>query len=234
MLELLHRHATDLGPLIRPLAELPWWFYALVLIGITLATTVHEAGHAWMADRLGDPGPREAGRVSLNPLRHMDPLGFTIMVLTTFLLGFPIGWGKAVKTDPEKFVGNKRKSAALVAAAGPLMNLALAALLSPFVRLVLGGAIPPSPVVIGLTLLFLLTIVINVSQFCFNLLPIQPMDGSGVLLGLLPEKIGDRYQAFMQRWGVYMFLGLTFTEIPAHILLPLIRFLLWILIGVKI
>lgn len=234
MLELLHRHAAAYGPLARPLAELPWWFYALVLIGITLATTVHEFGHAWMADRLDDPGPREAGRVSLNPLRHMDPLGFTLMVVTTFLLGFPIGWGKTVKTDPEKFKGHKRRSAALVAAAGPLMNLALAALLSPFVRLVMSGAIPPSPFVNAATLLFLLTIVINVSQFCFNLLPIHPMDGSGVLLGLLPEKMGDAYQNFMQRWGVYAFLVLTFTEIPARILMPLIRFLIWILVGIQL
>ena len=93
MLELLRHHATGLGPLVRPLAELPWWYYALILIGIVLATTVHEAGHAWMADRLGDPGPREAGRVSLNPLRHIDPLGFTIMAVT-MVLGFP--WNSAM------------------------------------------------------------------------------------------------------------------------------------------
>ena len=233
MLELLRHHATAYGPLARTLAEMHWWLYALILVGIVAATTVHEAGHAWMADRLGDPGPRAAGRVTLNPIRHIDPLGFTIMAVT-MLVGFPIGWGKSLKTDPEKYSCGARKGAALVAAAGPLANLALAAFLSPFVRLVLGGVIPPTPVVLGLTMAFLVTILINVSQFCYNLIPIHPMDGSSVLLGILPKKNGDEYQAWMQRWGVYLFLVMVLTEAPVAVLLPIMRFILWLLIGIPL
>ena len=233
MLQILRHDASIFGPLARPLADTPWWIYVLLLIGIVAATTVHEAGHAWMADRLGDPGPREAGRVSLNPVRHIDPLGFAIMAVT-MVLGFPIGWGKSLKTDPDKYVCGKRKGAALVAAAGPLANLALAMLLSPFVRLVLNGTLPPTQVVLAFALTFLVVILINVSQFCFNLIPIHPMDASHVVLGLLPEKMGDSYQAFMQRWGVYLFLVLVATEAPVYVLLPLMRFILWLLIGIPL
>jgi Zn-dependent protease len=233
MLFFLHSHAGIFGPLAEPLARAPLWLYALLLIGIVAATTVHEAGHAWMADRLGDPGPREQGRVSLNPLRHIDPLGFLVMAVT-MLIGFPIGWGKSLKTDPEKYRCGARKGAALVAAAGPLCNLVLAALLSPLVRLVLSGAIEPTPVVIAVTMAFLITILINVSQFCFNLIPIHPMDGAHVVLGLLPKNLGDRYLAFMQRWGVYLFLVLMFTELPGKFLMPIMRFIIWLLVGIQL
>ena len=233
MLEILRHHAAAFGPLARPLADLPWWFYPLVFFAIVLATTVHEAGHAWMADRLGDPGPRENGRVTLNPLAHIDPLGFTVMAVT-MLIGFPIGWGKSLKTDSAKYSCGARKGAALVAAAGPLMNLALAIFLSPFVRLVMGGHIEPSPIVLVLLLMSLMTILVNVSQFCFNLIPIHPMDAAHVVLGLLPEKLGDAYQAFMQRWGVYLFLVLVFTEVPSTLLFPLMRFLIWLLTGIAL
>jgi Zn-dependent protease len=233
MLEFLHRHAEGFGPLAGPLAQLPWWLYVLLLIGIVAATTVHEAGHAWMADRLGDPGPREQGRISLNPLRHFDWLGLAIMAVT-LAIGFPIGWGKPLKTDPEKFCCGARKGAALVAAAGPLANLLLAIALSPLVRLVLGGAIEPTPIVVGITLTFLVTILINVSQFCFNLIPIHPMDGSHMLLGLLPKSLGDSYQSFMQRWGVYLFLVMVFTEVPGKLLFPLMRWIIWVLIGIQL
>ncbi len=233
MLLFLHAHAGIFGPLAEPLARAPLWLYALLLIGIVAATTVHEAGHAWMADRLGDPGPREQGRVSLNPLRHIDPLGFLVMAVT-MLIGFPIGWGKSLKTDPEKFSCGPRKGAALVAAAGPLCNLILAAVLSPLVRLVLSGVIEPSPVIIAVTMAFLITILINVSQFCFNLILIHPMDASHVLLGFLPKDLGDKYLAFMQRWGVYLFLVLMFTELPGKFLMPIMRFIIWLLLGIQL
>ena len=233
MLLFLRLHAEQFGPLAGTLARMPLWLYGLLLIGIVAATTVHEAGHAWMADRLGDPGPRADKRVSLNPLRHIDPLGFLVMAVT-MLIGFPIGWGKSLKTDPEKFSCGARKGAALVAAAGPLCNLALAIALSPLVRLVLGGGVEPTPVILIATLACLVTILINVSQFCFNLIPIHPMDGSHVLLGILPKNLGDHYQAFMQRWGVYLFLVLMFTEIPSKILLPLMRWIIWVLVGIEI
>jgi len=186
-----------------------------------------------MADRLGDPGPRENGRISLNPMRHFDWLGLAIMAVT-LVVGFPIGWGKPLKTDPSKYKCGARKGAALVAAAGPLANLAFAIALSPLIRLIISGALPPTPVVVGVFMVLLVTLLINVSQFCFNLIPIHPMDASHVVLGMLPEKLGDTYQNFMQRWGVYLFLVMVFTEIPSKILFPLLRWIIWVLIGVQL
>lgn len=233
MLEILRHHADNFGPLAGILSELPLWFYAILLFGIVAATTVHEAAHAWVADRLGDPGPRESGRISLNPMRHFDWLGLAIMGVT-LIVGFPIGWGKPLKTDPSKYRCGARKGAAMVAAAGPLANLAFAIALSPLIRLILGGAVAPTPVVLAVLLTLLITLLINVSQFCFNLIPIHPMDASHVILGVLPEKLGDAYQSFMQRWGVYLFLVMMFTSIPSALLLPLMRWIVWVLIGVQI
>ncbi|MGC4043963.1 MAG: site-2 protease family protein [Armatimonas sp.] len=220
MLEILRHNADSFGPLARAMSEIPLWIYAILLFAIVVSTTVHEAAHAWVADRLGDPGPREQGRISLNPMRHFDWLGLAIMGVT-LLIGFPIGWGKSLKTDPSKYRCGARKGAAYVGAAGPLANLALAIALSPLVRLVLEGVIPPTPLVVYVFYVLVYTLLISVSQFCFNLLPIHPMDASHVVLGLLPEKLGDAYQNFMQRWGVYLFLVMMFTEIPSKLLFPL-------------
>src|SRR5687767_2030804 len=100
--------------------EIPIWFiYALLLTAVVIATTVHEFGHAWMADKLGDPTPRNEGRVRLSPFAHMDPWGFAILVVT-LLIGFPIGWGRPVRTNPENYKCGERKGIALVAGAGPL------------------------------------------------------------------------------------------------------------------
>ena len=104
----------------RTLAEaaMDWRMWVMLAIAIVISTTVHEAAHAFVADKLGDPTPREAGRVTLNPLRHFDAVGAILMGVAIWT-GLPIGWGKTVPVDGTKLREPKRTSMAMVAAAGP-------------------------------------------------------------------------------------------------------------------
>lgn len=205
--------------------ELPWWFWLMVLIGIVSSTTVHEFGHAWMATRLGDPGPREQGRLTLNPLAHFDPLGFILMTVTTFL-GMPLGWGKPVKTDPDKFTAvGRRAGMALVAIAGPAMNLLLATVLSTIVRLAFGGHLGGFPdwaiyVFVGM----IIATMLNILVFAENLIPVHPMDASHVIAALLPEEVSKLYVTFMQKYGFFVLLILSYTGVLAAFLLPVVKF----------
>ena len=111
MMEIL-RHLMDGTPAalaFGPQALMDWRLYVLVMLGITLGTTVHEFGHAWMADRLGDPLPRQQKRVTLNPLSHLDPLG-TLLLAVTLLVGFPLGWGRRFAPTPKTIPAAKRKA----------------------------------------------------------------------------------------------------------------------------
>ncbi len=210
---------------------LPWWFWLLVLFGIISSTTVHEFGHAWMADKLGDPGPREQGRLTLSPFAHFDPLGFTLMAVTT-LIGMPLGWGKPVKIDPDKFTATgRRPGMALVAIAGPLMNLVAACAFSFVVRLAVGGRLGGLPdwfqyVFIGL----IISTMINILVFAENLIPVHPMDASHVVAALLPEGIGKVYISFMQKYGFFVLLGLSYTGMIGNFLLPIVKFFLRLLL----
>lgn len=210
---------------------LPIWFWGLVLLGIISSTTVHEFGHAWMATKLGDPGPREQGRLTLSPFAHFDPLGFILMTVTT-LMGMPLGWGKPVKTDPDKFtVVSRRTGMALVAIAGPAMNLLLAVVLSFVIRLAVGGHLGGLPdwfqyVFIGM----ILATMLNVLVFAENLIPVHPMDASHVVAALLPEGLGKAYVAFMQKYGFFVLLGLSYSGLIAKFLLPIFKFLIRLLL----
>jgi Zn-dependent protease len=154
------------------------WGILASLAGLLLAITVHECAHAWAADRLGDPTARLAGRVSLNPLRHLDPLG-TVMMVMTVLTGFGIGWGKPVPITPYRLRYGTRLGSGLVALAGPASNLLLATILGLALRLV--AVYLPD----WLCVFWYLAVFINVLIAFFNLLPIPPLDGYSVLLGLL-------------------------------------------------
>jgi len=152
-------------------------FRALALL---IAAPFHEFAHGYAADRLGDPTPRRAGRLTLNPLAHLDPVG-TILLL---VVGF--GWAKPVPIDPTHFP-DWRRGLLTVAAAGPLANVVLAILVGlPFK---LGLVAPDGP---GGGLLFTI-VFINAVLAVFNLIPIPPLDGSKILVGLLPGQLGLAY-----------------------------------------
>lgn len=150
----------------------------LSLVALLAAVTIHEFAHAWAADRLGDPTARLAGRLTLNPLAHLDPLG-TVMMVITVLTGMGIGWGKPVPVSPWRLKYGSRLGNGLVALAGPLSNLALAALTALLLRAILPWATA------GIVILGQALVMTNVVIAFFNLLPIPPLDGASVLIGLL-------------------------------------------------
>lgn len=168
-------------------------------VALLLSLTVHEAAHAWAADRLGDPTARALGRLSLNPAVHVDPLGTLVFPLVAMVTGAPlIGWAKPVPIAPWRF-DRPRQASMLVAVAGPLSNLALAfvaavafRLLPPDAIATLGpagqAAASGNPILTPLARLAWGVLSINVLLAIFNLLPIPPLDGSSVLGGLLPER----------------------------------------------
>lgn len=181
--------------------------YAIsIIIAILMAVVVHEFCHAWMATYLGDPTARYLGRLSLNPLAHMDPMG-TIML---FLVGF--GWGKPVPFQIQ-YLKNPRVDAALIALAGPLSNLVMALVFAiPFRYLFLEGIDIMDVSTSTLFLYKLLETIIdfNIILMVFNLLPIPPLDGSKIFALLLPgDYIGKLYK--FKNYGYIFLLILVFS-----------------------
>jgi Zn-dependent protease len=198
------------------------------LIAFTIAITVHEASHAWMADKLGDPTARLMGRLSLNPLVHYDPVGTTLLLVMVFLHSpFPFGWAKPVQFDPYN-LKNPRRDSALISLAGPVSNLILAIIASLLIRV-----IPPS----SYQFMYLLDSIIqlNVVLAIFNLVPIHPLDGGKIFIGLLPEKDAREADFFLQRYGMFILFFLIFPwgngNSPLFTVLgPVISFILNILL----
>jgi Zn-dependent protease len=159
---------------------------------LLVSLTIHEAAHAWTADRLGDPTARLLGRVSLNPLVHIDPIGTVLFPLIGALSPVPlIGWAKPVPVNIAR-LRRHRRDYVLVAAAGPASNLLLAILSSsllhamPGTAPVVGAADPLGP----LASVAMRAVEINVLLALFNMVPVPPLDGGNVLGGLLPPQLG--------------------------------------------
>ncbi len=165
----------------------------LSTIAFVIAVSVHEANHAFVATALGDDTPRRYGRLSLNPLRHIDAMGILFFALAG------IGWGSTPVT-PAKLRPNPRAGHALVAVAGPLANLGLAILFSLPLRS--NMALPP----LAHEFLFIAS-VLNLLLFVFNLIPIPPLDGYSVLLGVLPLPLAWKLRG-LERYGLGILLAL--------------------------
>lgn len=147
------------------------------IIALVLGITVHECSHAWMANYLGDPTARLQGRISLNPLRHLDPLG-TAMMAITIVTGMGIGWGKPTPVAPHRLRFGRRVGYALVGLAGPVSNIVMAVGFGIWLRL--GGLLP-----IWLLQILYVIALMNAVLAAFNLLPLPPLDGYSVLIGLI-------------------------------------------------
>lgn len=199
-------------------------FILITGLALLIVLTVHEAAHAWMANYLGDPTAKLMGRLSLNPLVHLDPIG-TIVFIITALVGFPIGWGKPVIFDPYN-LKNPRKDAALISLAGPASNIIFASILSLIFRILPSF----SPIFAFISAFIQSLILLNISLAVFNLVPIHPLDGGKILIALLPEKDARRYDLFLQKYGllilIILILPIGGQSIISGVIFPVITFLL--------
>jgi Zn-dependent protease len=203
----------------------------LISFGIVLASlTVHEAAHAWTADRLGDPTARQLGRVSLNPIVHIDPIGTILLPLLAAFSGLPIiGWAKPVPVNISR-LRNHRRDFMIVAAAGPLSNLLQAVIGAALVHALWsdqGGIYASSGV--GLMDVLLQFVQINVLLALFNLIPVPPLDGGNVLAGLLPESAANLFISLRQ-FGFIILYALMLTGMLSTLIIPPARFLLELLL----
>lgn len=178
------------------------------MVTLILSIAVHEFGHAFVADKLGDRLPRSQGRVTLNPMAHADPIGtLALPGIPLLLYGFMgFGWGRPVQTNPAAYTRKvtMRTGHLLVAAAGPTMNVLFAAFIG-LVTLVLmrtGVLTPESHIYVAL----LNAIGVNFLLAIFNLLPAPPLDGGTVLYGLLPTRLAHKYEPFM-KYGFFVILA---------------------------
>jgi len=213
------------------LTIIPW------ILAFVVAITVHETAHAWMSDKLGDPTARLMGRLSLNPIVHYDPIGTTLLIFLVFLRAvtqnpaiIPFGWAKPVVFDPYN-LKNPRRDSAIISLAGPVSNLLLAFVLSIILRFT--QAFPFA----ALTLfLFIYPIImLNVVLAVFNLIPIHPLDGGKIFIGLLPAREAKDADIFLRRYGFIILLFLIFPTFSGTspifmVLSPIIDFLLKVFI----
>jgi Zn-dependent protease len=200
----------------------------LVQIGLLLAVLIaslsfHEAAHAWAADRLGDPTARLLGRLSLNPLVHIDPIGTVLFPLVAIATGVPlIGWAKPVPVDPRNLAA-PRRDFALVAAAGPASNLLLAAVGATVFTVLRGGDLGT----VAYTMAFF--VMMNVLLAVFNLIPVPPLDGGNILLGILPPSLGSVVER-LRPYGILVLYGLMFSGLLSRIIYPVQNTILdWLL-----
>ena len=204
----------------------------LIAPPILLALTFHEYAHAYVANRLGDDTAKKGGRLSLNPLRHLDPVG-TIMI---FLVHF--GWAKPVPVNPYR-LKNPKKDMLWISAAGPLANMALALASGILFRLLVAtGETPDRNSIMGLIIyVVFMSLQINLALAIFNVLPIAPLDGSKILSGILPAGFGKLFY-FMERYGPFILLGLiifgsvTGVSILGGIIWPFVKFFSSIFAGI--
>ncbi len=167
------------------------------IIALVIALSIHEYAHARAADELGDPTPRLNGRLTLNPLAHLDPIG------TLMLLLFRFGWGKPVPIDPYN-LRNPRKDQALIALAGPASNFIMAIVLSGAYHLISNFA---PEINSPLLLSFAITVVMmNLGLGLFNLLPFGPLDGAKVFLGFIPATKADEWEKALSQYSLIIFL----------------------------
>ena len=185
----------------------------ILFVVLLFSLTVHEAAHAWTADRLGDPTARMLGRISLNPLVHVDPVGTILFPLLAIVAGVPlIGWAKPVPVNVGR-LRHTRRDYVLVAAAGPASNLVLATIAALVLRLV-----PVSPVTLGeanvsvpVASLLGTALQINVLLAVFNMIPIPPLDGGNVIGGLLPRPLAYRFDSLIRPYGFILLYALMLT-----------------------
>jgi Zn-dependent protease len=212
----------------------------LVLVPpFALAVIVHEVTHGWIAEKLGDPTARNAGRLTLNPLPHIDLVWTIIMpLLLYFSAGFIVGGAKPVPINPYNFK-NPKRDMALSSLAGPGVNLLMAIAFAFLLRVVLPpviNALPPSlggPAALPVALMLGAGVVINVALAVFNMIPIPPLDGSRIVYWLLPDKLAAAYYR-LEPFGIFILILLLSFRLVGTVIWPVIVYILYVLLGQNI
>ncbi len=196
-----------------------WVQTLLTLPAVVIAISFHEYAHAWAADRFGDTTPRAQGRLTLNPVAHLDPFGFILLLFAG------VGWGRPVMINPNQFTSNKSRATceALVSLAGPLTNFILAIIFT-IIYYLLGVFAPVTQLMGIISLLVLYTITINIGLGVFNLIPLPPLDGEKIFRNILPYNAIqwlDRNSNTLQ----LVFIILWITGLLGTIVSPVVSFL---------
>ncbi len=200
---------------------------AILAPPLLLAVTLHEFAHGWVADKLGDPTPRFMGRLTLNPLKHLDLMGTLAFILTRM-----IGWAKPVPVNPRNFK-DPYKAMLWVALAGPLTNLFLASVSAILLKFLLLFSLSSSlgnVVWVPLFHMLQFSVQINVGLAIFNLIPLPPLDGGRILAGILPR---DKALSFsrIEPYGPLILIFLIFSNILNYTLIPIIITTTRLLLG---
>ncbi len=197
-------------------------FFAAAAIPILFGITLHEVAHGWMARRFGDRTAEMLGRLTVNPLKHIDPLGTVVVpLLMAWLGGFIFGWAKPVPVNPRN-LRNPKQSMIAVAAAGPMANLLMALGWALILRVLLLADPSAETRLLFFIEMARIGIFFNLLLAVFNLFPIPPLDGGRVLRGLVPESIGTRIDA-VEPYGLIILVALLAFGLLGPILWPLIR-----------
>ena len=200
------------------------------LFVVLFAITVHEASHGWAALKRGDPTAYQMGRITLNPIRHIDPIGTILLPLMLIIMGAPpFGWAKPVPVNPLN-LKDPRKDNLIISIAGPASNISVAVIAFIVLKILMnfnpnllyssGGGI--SNLLSPLITIVYYTIVINVILAFFNLIPIPPLDGSGVVMGLISEEAAQKYEQ-IRPYGFFILILLIMTGFIGRILGVVIR-----------
>ncbi len=206
-----------------------------VAIFLLVGFPVHEFSHALVAYRLGDGTAKLFGRLTLNPLVHLDPFGSALLVASALLGGFFIGWAKPTPVNPAMLRGGRRAEA-WVAAAGPASNLVMAGLAALALRAIVAFNLADSDASIFVANVIYIFVFINVALFIFNLVPIPPLDGSKVLFSLMNPRTVYQIRPTLEQWGfvvliVVMIVPLNGISIGGRIVGPLMDGLVSVLVG---
>lgn len=201
----------------------------IFLVPVLIAITVHEVAHGYVAYLLGDPTAKLAGRLTLNPIKHLDPIGAIALLIVK------VGWAKPVPINPLYFK-NKKRDILLVSAAGPISNFVLAIIFSLIIRVILTlfGSFHNSLLVSFFSTIIDICsagIIVNIGLGIFNLIPIPPLDGSNILASLLPNRIAASFMRF-GKYGFIVLLLLFLSGVVQKVILPIIYFFVSKLIPV--